>query len=458
MESEELKTADTITEAGTGSRTDSNTERTEPVAEAQEEARGETPVEVQGEVVQAARPAAVQVEERPEVQRKATRPAHNGKGARVVTADSVEAEQVPTIPLDSLQTINSLQPEVSVHAVTSTRTVSSPEPLVVQPSEYRRGLGDWVQIWRDGMRLNFLWLVVAPVLLGTVLAWSQTVKRETPFGLFHLTHFVGLLIGVLLFQIGANLVNDYYDYLRGVDTSNTLGPGGLIQQGHVRPTRVLVVGLVLLGVGALLGLIMAIRGGGLAILFSLLAVVCAYFYSATKYSLSSKGLGELVSFFIFGPVLTLGAYMIQTGGQLHAKAFIYSLALGFLAAATFFANNMRDIEGDEHAGKRTLANLMGMTLSRIAYVVLLLATYALVVPQGILPKSPHLILITLWTLPMLVVAISGALRTNAPASFHLLMRQTIKLEVVFVVLLIVALFISAIVPVLPQIQFSLLKI
>jgi 1,4-dihydroxy-2-naphthoate octaprenyltransferase len=487
MESEELKIADTTNNTTTETReedqpiahadapisidTDTHSEEqpTTAVVEVHDELSSATIVEASIEPETSVRQTVVArdtlagntlVETRTEVhigvRHESSRPL--GNGTHVVTADSIEAEQVPTIPLDSLQTINALQPEISVRPVRATSAVSMPEPLVVQPSEYRRGLGEWIQIWRDGLRLKFLPLSLGPVLLGSALAWTQTIARKTPFGHFQWPYFVGMLIVVLLIQIGAHLVNDYYDYLRGVDTSNTLGPGGLIQQGHIRPTRVLGVGLTLLIVGGLLGLVVALRGGPLVVGFGLLVVVCAYFYSATSFSLSSKGLGELVGFFLFGPLLTVGAYMIQTGGQQSSRVFIYSLALGFLAAAVLFANNMRDIEGDEHAGKRTLANLMGMTLSRIAYIVLLLAAYAIVVPQGIMPGTPHLILLTLWTFPTLVVAISGVLRTKAPAGFHLVMRQTLKLEIFFVVLLVIALIITTVIPVLPQIQINLLKL
>src|ERR1700736_2699866 len=91
--------------------------------------------------------------------------------SQIVTADSVQAEEVPTIPLGSLQTLSALQPEVSIHSVASTRAVSMPAPLVVQPSEYRRSLGEWLHVWWDGMRPAYLPLSIMPVVVGSVLAW-----------------------------------------------------------------------------------------------------------------------------------------------------------------------------------------------------------------------------------------------------------------------------------------------
>src|SRR5712691_3643474 len=214
--------------------------------------------------------------------------------SHVVTADSVQAEEVPTIPLGSLQTLSTLQPEVSIHSVASTRAVALPAPLVVQPSEYRRSLGEWLRVWWDGIRPAYLPLSLLPVVLGSLLAWTQSISLKTPRGDFHPLRFITTFVAVLLLQVGAHLINDYYDYLRGIDTSNALGPGGLFQQGLIKPARVLSFGLVALGLGAVLGVLAAISGGPLVFVFGLIGLFCAYFYSATSRALSSLALGELV--------------------------------------------------------------------------------------------------------------------------------------------------------------------
>lgn len=382
-------------------------------------------------------------------------PSANSTSTQVVTADSVQAEEVPTIPLSSLKTINALQPEVSVHSVASTRTVTTPTPLVAQPTEYQRGWNEWVQIWWDGIRSPYFLLALMPALLGSVLAWIQTISARTPFGHLRFSHLIATIVVLILMQAGANLLNDYYDYLHGVDTTNALGPGGLIQQGLVKPMNILVIGLVLLGAGALGGLFVAAAGGFPVYLLGLLGLVCAYFYSASKRSLSALGLGELVGFAIFGPFITLGAYLVQ-GGRLPSTAFIYSLPLGLLAAAVIHMNNMRDSEGDLQVGKKTIAALIGLQWSRVWGVVLLLGAFAIITALGLPHNAPHLILITLWTLPTLVIIVSGLLRTDTPAGFHLVMRETLKMETYFTLLLLVALIVLAIWPVLPHLPAHLL--
>src|ERR1700686_5165257 len=252
--------------------------------------------------------------------------------AQIVTAESVQAEEVPTIPLGSMQTISELQPEVEVHSVASTQSVRLPAPLIVQPAEYHRGFSEWLRLWWNGMRPGYLPLSFMPVLVGSVLAWTQSITAKTPRGDFHPQRFLALLVTVICLQIGAHLVNDYCDYLRGVDTSNALGPGGLIQQGLIKPAFVLSFGLALLLLGALFGLLTALAGGALLLLFVLAGLLCAFFYSATSHSLSSLMLGELVAFLIFGPMLTLAAYLVQIG-HLDRIVLIYSLPLGMLAVA-----------------------------------------------------------------------------------------------------------------------------
>ncbi len=376
---------------------------------------------------------------------------------KVVTADSVQAEEVPTIPLGSLQTINTLQPEVSIHPVAATQAVSMPAPLVVHPAEYRRSLVEWLQIWWDGIRPAYFVLSLSPVVVGSVLAWIQSITLKTPLGHFHPLRFIATFIAVALLQIGANLVNDYYDYLKGIDTSNPLGPGGLIQQGLIKPVHVLYIGLTALVSGALLGALAAFSGGVFVYVFGLAGLLCAYFYSATSRPLSGSIISELICFVVFGPLITLGAYAVQTG-HLDRSALLYSIPLGLLATAVFHLNDMRDAESDVQAGKYTLASLLGLYWSRILYLLLLAATYTMIIVLAVPKNAPHLLLITLWTLPTVVVVISGVLRTDTLAGLHVTMRQTIMLEFYFALLLIVALIVTTMWSLLPHLPALVLPV
>src|SRR5436190_36829 len=111
-------------------------------------------------------------------------------------------------------------------------------------------------------------------------------------------------------------------------------------------------------------------------------LLCAFFYSATSRSLSSIALGELVGFFIYGPLITLGAYLTQASGftniSVLVSVLLYSFPLGFLVAAVIHVNNMRDVESDLQAGKWTLASIIGLGLSRALYILLTLGAFAII--------------------------------------------------------------------------------
>ncbi len=380
----------------------------------------------------------------------------------IVTADAVQAEEVPTMPLSSLHTRSALQPEVAVHSTAATRAVRFPAPLVVQPAEYRRSLGEWWQVWWDSIRPAYVGLALMPVVLGSVLAWTHSLSTKTPYGQFRLLHFVATVLAVAALQIGANLINDYYDYIKGVDTSNAFGPGALIQQGLIKPINVLNLGLVLLALGAVVGAVVAITGGLYVFLFGIIGLLCAYFFSATSRSLSSLMLGELISVCIYGPLLTLGAYLVQTGGNIDRAllltVLLYSLPLGLLAAAVVHVNNMRDVESDAQANKHTLASLLGMRLNRILYILLLLGAYAISAVLGIPHGTPHLILITFWTLPLVVIALTGVLRADMSASLHVVMCETLKIQRMYALLLVIALLATALFTLLPHLPTHLLPI
>lgn len=362
--------------------------------------------------------------------------------SQVVAAEAVQAEEVPTIPLESIQTLSTLQPEVSVRAVTATQVATLPEPLVVQPAEYRRGPGEWLRIWWDGIRPAYLWFSLLPLTLGSVLAWLASISTRQPLGDFHFQRFVIALVSLCLLQIGANLLNDYYDYIGSVDTSNSLGPGGLIQQGLIKPARVLAMGLFLLIIGAFSGALVAFYGGVTAFILGLLGVLGAYFYSAPPRALSRLTLGEVVSFWLFGPLLVLGGYVIQRGQIDSSLPLIWSISPGLLVSASLYVNDMRDVESDIQARKYTLASLLSIRMNRLVATLLFLGAYVPVLVLGLPSHGPHLVLITLWTLPGMVAIFVALYRTTTPASLHVTMHKAIRLTILFTLLLLIALTIS----------------
>ena len=123
--------------------------------------------------------------------------------SQMVTADPVQSEKVPTVHSDMQLTTSELQPKISTYSVATTRAIMQPLPLVEQPSESERGLGEWLSIWWEGIRPAYLALSLLPVVLGSVAAWTQSISPTTPRGNFHPIRFAITLVAVLLLQISA---------------------------------------------------------------------------------------------------------------------------------------------------------------------------------------------------------------------------------------------------------------
>lgn len=378
--------------------------------------------------------------------------------APIIDAVDEKAERLPTLPLESLKAIGDLEPPaISVHSLESTRTFSVPTPLVVQPAEYHRTMGEWLRIFWDGTRPAYLVMSLFPFLFGTALAWSQHVNLNTVLGELKVPVFVLGLVTVVLAHMGANLINDYYDYIRGVDTSNPLGPGGLIQQGLLKPTRMLAAGFAFLGLGAIAGIVTVLLSGSwLLAAFGLIGLICAYFYSATNKALSSLCLGQIAGFIVFGPLVTIGAYIAQGGGDLR-KALIYSLPFGLLAAASLLANDMRDLEGDEQARKYTLVNRLGLKGSRWLFLVLLLVPYVIVAVLSVPSHTPHWLLSVFWTLPLLAILVSGVFRADNPSSLNLIFRAMLKQNGWFGFLMVLGMIVSALASVVSALPTHLMR-
>jgi 1,4-dihydroxy-2-naphthoate octaprenyltransferase len=177
------------------------------------------------------------------------------------------------------------------------------------------------------------------------------------------------LVGALLIQIATNLANDYFDARRGVDSAERFGPTRVVQAGILTPEAVLNATLLVLALAVAVGAYL-VWVGGLPILFiGLASIVCALAYTGGPLPLAELGLGDLFVFVFFGLVAVGGTYYVQTDA-LTRDVLLAGAGVGALTTAILVVNNLRDIDTDARAGRRTLAVRFGASGAKAEFLVL----------------------------------------------------------------------------------------
>ena len=245
--------------------------------------------------------------------------------------------------------------------------------------------------WGLAARPRTLPAAAAGVIMGCALAWRDGVFRWD-------AALVCLLVALLL-QIGSNLANDVFDFERGSDTHERLGPTRVTQAGMLTPAQVkLGMGLVF-GLSALLGLYLAWLGGWPILVVGLAAILSAIAYTGGPFPLGYYGLGDLFVFIFFGLASVAGTYYVQAG-SVSAAAWWMAIPPGLIITAILVVNNLRDLENDRKAGKHTLAVLLGERGARLEYLLCLVVAYLILPLAAWLGLVPWLALLAWLSLPL----------------------------------------------------------
>lgn len=240
----------------------------------------------------------------------------------------------------------------------------SPVPVIPQATAR-----DWIA----GARIRTLSLALAPVAIGTAAAYAAE-----GFEGWHWVRALLCLAVALGLQIGVNFANDYSDGVRGTDDLR-VGPSRLTGSGAAKPRTVLAVALFFFAVAAVAGVVLVVLSGHYWLLaVGAACVLAAWFYTGGKHPYGYYGLGEVFVFVFFGLVATAGTTFVQAG-TVNLESWIGGVAVGLLASAVLIANNLRDLEQDRLAKKRTLTVLIGSLASRIVFAVFTLVPFGLLV-------------------------------------------------------------------------------
>ena len=255
--------------------------------------------------------------------------------------------------------------------------------------------------WVAGARPRTLWTAITPVLVGTAAANAIGGSQL-------LLSILALGVGLAL-QVGVNFANDYSDGVRGTDVDR-IGPDRLVATGKATPSAVKMAAFGSFGVAAVLGLLLVALSGFWWLLgVGVVAIVAAWYYTGSAKPYGYAGWGELSVFIFFGPVATLGTMYTQSGAVTW-WAVLASIGLGLFAVAMLLVNNIRDIETDTAAGKRTLAVRIGDYRARQLYSAAV--TLPLLISIFIAFEQPWVLLTLLLILPSLLLVMGMRLRVG----------------------------------------------
>jgi len=248
-----------------------------------------------------------------------------------------------------------------------------------------------IQIWWLAIRPKTLPAATAGVVMGSALAWRD--------GFFRVDAALMCLFAALLLQIGSNLANDVFDFERGTDTPERLGPTRVTQAGLLSPSQVKIGMAVVFALAALLGLYLAWLGGWPIILIGIAAIISAIAYTGGPFPLGYYGLGDIFVFIFFGLASVAGTYYVQAG-TVSSAAWWMTIPPGLIITAILVVNNLRDLENDRKSKKHTLAVIFGEHFAKIEYLLCMLVAYLMLPFAAWMGIIPWLSLLAWGSLPI----------------------------------------------------------
>ena len=279
-----------------------------------------------------------------------------------------------------------------------------------------------------------------PVIFGAVAAGVVGGAH------FNILLFVLSLLAMIILHSAANMLNDVFDFRKGLDVEPTPVSGAVVR-GLLTPEQVMRGAIVLIVIGSLIGLVIVWRVGLPVLWIGLIGLAVGVFYTGKPFTLKYRGLGDLAVFLDFGILGALGAWTVQTG-RLSWLPVIWAVPMSMLVVAIVHANNWRDIGGDTGKRVTTMASMLGDRGSLIYYGILIFGPFALVAVMIWIDLMPAAFAITGLAIPMAVARWRKALDRAAPKQpldFVALDGATAQLNLVFGLLCTIALGVHVIV-------------
>ena len=278
-----------------------------------------------------------------------------------------------------------------------------------------------IRTWYETLRPYSFPASLVPVFIAPVVAAYDGVPVDWAL-------FPVFLVAALALHAGTNVLNDYYDYVNGVDREGVADAAGVLVNRAVAPRFMGVSGHLYFAVGAVLSVVIAAVRGWEILVVALVGGGLAYLYTGRRISLKYYATGDLLVFLLLGPVMSGAAFYAITG-TIGWNAVYSGIVPGLLVTIILEANNIRDLESDRGAGVRTVAGMLGRRATVVLYLVLVFLVYVVVVAQWIAGRAPALALSIFVSLPLAAGCVKGVL--TAPEDRDLMagvVMRSAKLE------------------------------
>ncbi|PAQ14537.1 1,4-dihydroxy-2-naphthoate octaprenyltransferase [Bacillaceae bacterium SAOS 7] len=278
------------------------------------------------------------------------------------------------------------------------------------------------KIWWQLTRPHTLTAAFVPVFLGTALAVADTSLR--------IDLFLAMLIACLLIQAATNMFNEYFDYVRGLDTEQSVGIGGAIVRNGVQPRTVLTIGFSFFGIALLLGIYICANTTWWIAVIGVICMAAGYFYTGGPIPIAYTPFGELTAGFFMGVVIILLSFYIQTG-FISTASLLISIPISILVGSILLANNIRDLDGDKENGRKTLAILVGRKRAIQVLAGMFIVSFAWVAALVVFEVGSPWLLLTFLSIPKAVRATKGFIGKTLPIQMMPAMKATAQTNTIF---------------------------
>ncbi len=284
--------------------------------------------------------------------------------------------------------------------------------------------------WVAAARPPTLTAAVAPVLVGTGAAIGDDVFSAGPM--------IAALFGAICLQVGANFANDVFDFERGADAGDRLGPPRATQTRLLTPAQMKVGMWAAFLLAFLAGIYLVVVAGWIVVVIGLASIVAGLIYTGGPWPVGYHALGDAFTFGFFGMVAVVGTYFVQAEAA-PGLVWLAAVPVGCTVTAILVANNLRDIDTDRAAGKTTLAVVLGERGTRAWYVVLMVAAYGVAIALWPATRVEPWALLVLASLPFALAPLRAVAGGTAGRALNATLVQTARLHLIFGVLLALAL-------------------